>query len=181
MEANEAMELKEHAEGGANEAAMRPVAFTMSVLAVLVAITTVLGHRTHTEAVLTQNKATDQWNLYQAKKIRANNTALITDLLSVVTVADKATEQKIVKGYSDHQAKWVDDLKEEQEKAEGLETKVEHAEARADRFDLGEALLEIALVVSSITLLTRNRMYWLLGLVFGVLGILSACSVLLLK
>jgi hypothetical protein len=181
MEANEASELQEHAEHGAHEASMRPVAFTMSVLAVLVAITTVLGHRTHTEAVLTQNKATDQWNLYQAKKIRANNTQLIGDLLSVVTITDKTAAAKIAKSYSDHEAKWVDDLKEEQEKAEKLEVKVEQAEARANRFDLGEALLEIALVVSSITLLTRNRIYWLLGLGFGVLGILSAASVLLLK
>ena len=62
MEANEASELQEHAEHGAHESAMRPVAFTMSLLAVLVAVTTVLGHRTHTEAVLDQNKATDQWN-----------------------------------------------------------------------------------------------------------------------
>ena len=41
MEANEAQELKEHAEHG-QESALRPVAFTMSVLAVLVAVTTVL-------------------------------------------------------------------------------------------------------------------------------------------
>jgi uncharacterized protein DUF4337 len=181
MEANESMELKEHAEHGSQESALRPVAFTMSVLAVLVAITTVLGHRTHTEAVLTQNQATDQWNLYQAKKIRANDTQLIGDLLSVTVVSDKNAASKIASGYTDHQTKWVDELKDEKEKAEKLETKVEQAEARADRFDLGEALLEIALVVSSITLLTRNRMYWLLGLVFGVLGILSAASVLLLK
>ena len=81
MEANEAHELQEHAEHGAHEASMRPVAFTMSVLAVLVAVTTVLGHRTHTEAVLDQNKATDQWNEYQAKKIRSYNTSLSADLL----------------------------------------------------------------------------------------------------
>ena len=73
------------------------------------------------------------------------------------------------------------DLKEEQEKAEALETKVEQAEARADRYDLGEALLEIALVTASITLLTRNRAYWLLGLLFGIAGIVSSASVLLLK
>ena len=66
MEAQEVQELKEHAEHGANEATMRPVAFSMSLLAVMVALTTVLGHRTHTEAVLYQNKATDQWNEYQA-------------------------------------------------------------------------------------------------------------------
>jgi hypothetical protein len=181
MEANEAGELQEHAEHGAHEPSMRPVAFTMSVLAVLVAITTVLGHRTHTEAVLTQNKATDQWNLYQAKKIRSSDTALAADLLSVMTPADPKAAAKIAKSYADHQAKWADELKDEQEKAETLEVKVEHAEARANRFDLGEALLEIALVTASITLLTRNRIYWMLGLVFGILGILSSASVLLLK
>jgi hypothetical protein len=180
MEANEAGELQEHAEHGAHDTSMRPVAFTMSVLAVLVAITTVLGHRTHTEAVLNQNKATDQWNLYQAKKIRSYETSLVQDLLTVMTSSDKDKADKVAKGYADHQKKWTEDLKEDSEKAEALEIKVDQAEARADRLDLGEALLEIALVTASITLLTRNRMYWLLGLLFGAAGILSACSVLLL-
>ena len=175
MEANEAGELQEHAEHG-QDATMRPVAFTMSVLAVLVAITTVLGHRTHTEAVLTQNKATDQWNLYQAKKIRSSDTGLAADLLSVMTVGNQDAAKKIAKSYADHQQKWNDDLKEEQEKAEEMEKHVEKAEARADRFDLGEALLEIALVTASITLLTRNRIYWLLGLSFGVAGVVSTAS-----
>jgi uncharacterized protein YlxW (UPF0749 family) len=181
MEVNEAHELREHAEHGAHESAMRPVAFTMSLLAVMVAVTTVLGHRTHTEAVLYQNKATDQWNLYQAKKIRSNDTALVSDLLTAVTIADKEAAAKISKAYADHQAKWADDLKEEQEKAEALELRVEHAEARADRFDLAEALLEIGLVITSVTLLTRSRIYWYLGMVFSVLGIVSALSVLILK
>jgi hypothetical protein len=181
MEANEAQELQEQAEHGEHEPSLRPVAFTMSVLAVLVAVTTVLGHRTHTEAVLDQNKATDQWNEYQAHKIRSNDTALAADLLSTVTIADKEAAQKIAKAYADHQAKWADETKEDMEKAEALETKVEHAEARADRFDLAEALLEIGLVITSVTLLTRSRIYWYLGLVFSAIGIASAASVLLLK
>lgn len=180
MEANESQELQEQAEHGASEA-MRPVAFTMSVLAVLVAVTTVLGHRTHTEAVLDQNKATDQWNFYQAKKIRANDTALATDLLSVITIADQTAAHKLAKTYADHQAKWADDLKQEQEKAEALETNVKHAEAHADRFDLAEAMLEIGLVITSVTLLTRSRIYWYLGMGFAVAGIVSAVSVLFLK
>jgi hypothetical protein len=181
MEANEVQELQEHAEHGSHESALRPVAFTMSLLAVLVAITTVLGHRTHTEAVLDQNKATDQWNEYQAKKIRSYNTALSGDLLKVFTIADKDAAAKLGKTYAAHQDKWNDELKEEQEKAEVLETKVEQAEARADRYDLAEALLEIGLVITSITLLTRNRLYWYFGMVFSLGGILSALSVLLLK
>jgi hypothetical protein len=180
MEANEVQELKEHAEQG-GERAMRPVAFTMSVVAVLVAITTVLGHRTHTEAVLDQNKATDQWNFYQAKKIRANDTQLAADLLSVLTLADKETAAKITKTYADHQAKWTDDLKEEQQKAEALETTVGRAEVRANRFDLSEALLEIGLVISSVTLLTRAKSYWYLGILFSLVGVVSALTVLFLK
>lgn len=171
MEANEAQELQEHAEHGAHESSLRPVAFTMSVLAVLVAVTTVLGHRTHTEAVLNQNKATDQWNFYQAHKIRANETALAADMLSAVTVTDKAAAAKLSKSYTDHQSKWADELKQEQDQAE----------ARADRFDLAEALLEIGLVITSVTLLTRRRVYWYLGIVFSIGGIVSAASVLLLR
>jgi len=173
MAENEADELREHAEHGQE---MRPVAFTMSVLAVLVAITTVLGHRAHTEAVLNQNKATDRWNEYQAHKIRSNDTALAADLLSTVTLADKSTAEKIEKSYAGHEAKWDADLKELQEQAEGLEKKVERAEAHADRFDLGEALLEIGLVITSVTLLTKSRVYWYFGMAFAAAGIVSAIS-----
>jgi hypothetical protein len=181
MEAHEAQELQEHAEHGASESTLRPVAFTMSVLAVLVAVITVLSHRTNTEAVLFQNQATDQWNYYQAHKIRANDTELAADLLGVVSIADKDAAGKLAKSYADHEKKWADDLKDEQEQAEATEKKVEQAEARADRFDLGEALLEIGLVITSVTLLTRSRIYWYLGLVFSVLGIASAASAFLLK
>jgi histidyl-tRNA synthetase len=181
MEANEAGELQEHAEHGAHDASSKRVAFTMSVLAVLVAVITVLGHRTHTEAVLKQNQATDQWNLYQAKNIRDTDTGNKEDLLSVMSVTDAKKVAEITKKDAEKQAKWKKELPEEKEKAEALQEKVEQAEARANRFDLGEAMLEIALVTSSITLLTKNRAYWLLGLVFGLLGILSSASVLFLK
>ncbi len=174
MEANEVQELHEHAEHGSHDSALRPVAFTMSVLAVLVAITTVLGHRTHTEAVLTQNKATDQWNFYQAHKIRANDTELAANLLGVVTVTNPAAAGKLTKSYADHQAKWTAELKDEQDKAEALEKQVESAEKRAGRFDLSEALLEIGLVITSVTLLTRARAYWYLGMAFALGGIVSA-------
>lgn len=181
MEANEAQELQEHAEHGASESTLRPVAFTMSVLAVLVAVTTVLGHRTHTQAILFQNQATDQWNEYQAHKIRSYDTSLIEDLLQVAAISDKAAAARIAGGYAEHEKKWAVEVEQQQKQAEALETKVEQAEARADRFDLAEALLEIGLVITSVTLLTRSRIYWYLGLVFSALGVASVVSAFLLK
>jgi hypothetical protein len=42
-------------------------------------------------------------------------------------------------------------------------------------------LLEIGLVITSVTLLTRKRAYWYVGIVFSVCGIASAVLGLLLK
>lgn len=69
--------------------------------------------------------------------------------------------------------------------AQELRKHAEHgsheAEARAGRFDLAEALLEIGLVVTSVTLLTRSRWYWYLGLLFSVAGVASAVSAFTLR
>jgi uncharacterized membrane protein YkgB len=180
MEADEVQELAEQQEK-ARENSLRPVSFTMSVLAVLVAITTVLGHRTHTEAVLAQARASDQWNLYQAKKIRQYNTQLTVDLMSTLPVHDAAAANKITGAYKAHLQKWDDDLKEEETKATELEAEVRKSERHANRFDLGEALLEIGLVITSITLLTRLRAYWYLGMVFGVAGFVIAAWAFLIR
>jgi len=170
MEANETQELQEHAEHGAHESALRPVAFTMSLLAVLVAITTVLGHRTHTEAVLKQNQVTDQWNFYQAKN-RGYTAGTAQKLLEDLQVVNKEKAAKDAENFARYAEKQNEDLKEGQEKAETLEKQVELAEHRAKFYDFGEALLEIGLVITSVTLLTRRRIYWFFGIAFAAIGI----------
>jgi hypothetical protein len=179
MEPTEADEfVKEVREGG--EGGMRQVSLVISVLAVLVAMVTVLGHRTHTEAVLMQTRAADQWNLYQAKKIRQGQVATAADLLSLLPSSNDAAVQKKLNDYKSHMQRWDTDLVAEQTKAEDLEQEVDQAERRADRYDLGEALLQIAVVLSSITLLTRQKAYFLLGSLLGLAGLLLAASALLL-
>jgi hypothetical protein len=105
----------------------------------------------------------------------------MSNLLSVVTIADENAAQKIAKGYADHKDKWADDLKEEQKEAQGLTDKVKQLEGQAKFFDLGEALLEIALVISSVTLLTRSRIYWYFGIGASVLGVASVVWGLLIR
>src|SRR5579875_606127 len=174
MDAHEAHELQEQHEEAARDRSLHPVSFTISVLAFLVAIVTVLGHRSHTEAVLNQARASDQWNFYQARRIRQYNTELTSDLLSSLNVRDPAAAGKVLDVYKAHLQKWNQDLTEGQNKATAFEEEVHKSEHRADRFDLGEALLEIGLVVASITLLTRQRGYWYLGMGFGAAGIVAA-------
>jgi len=102
-------------------------------------------------------------------------------LLTVATVTDKDAAAKIAKGYASHQEKWADDLNEEQKEALGLENEVKLAESKAKFFDLAETLLEIGLVVSSVTLLTRSRIYWYLGIAASIIGVTSVVWGLLIK
>ena len=48
--------------------------------------------------------------------------------------------------------------------------------AKADRFDLSEVFLEIALVITSITLLSGRRIFWHLGLLMATGGVVLAAS-----
>ena len=164
----------------AGEASLTRISLAISILAVLVAMVTVLSHRSHTEAVLMQSRAGDQWNEYQAKKIRSENLSNVVDLLALQPTSDPAATAKKRSEYQTHLAKWSSDLAEEQKTAREFEDEVRLAERKAARFDLGEALLQIAVVLSSITLLTRQRSYFLLGLGLGVAGIAIAVSAVLI-
>ena len=178
MEPNEVHEFTEQVKEG-GEQKMRAVSLIISVLAVLVAIVTVMGHRTHTEAVLEQARASDIWNEYQAKKIRQGQISVASDLLSLQPNANQAAVEKKLGDYRAHVQKWNDDLNENQTRAREFEAKVEEAEKKASRYDLGEALLQIAVVLSSITLLTRQRLYVGMGLLLGIAGLVIAASALL--
>lgn len=175
MEATEIQEFsKQMKEGG--EASLTRISLAISILAVLVAMVTVLGHRSHTEAVLAQSRAGDQWNLFEARKIRTDATQLDVDMLQLQATVDAKTTAEKLTEYRARIAKWTNEMKEDQEKAEDFQREVEHAEKQAARFDLGEALLQISVVLSSITLFTRRRSYFFGGLLLGAAGVVVAAA-----
>jgi hypothetical protein len=175
-----ANQMKESGESGGES--LKSISLAISILAVLVAMVTVIGHRTHTEAVLMEARASDQWNEYQAKKIRMDNLSVTVDLLAMQPPGgDPAAVHSKINEYKAHIEKWRSDLLEEQNKAQEFEREVSLAERKASRYDLGEALLQIAVVLSSITLFTRNRTYFFLGISVGAVGLLIAASALLVS
>jgi hypothetical protein len=173
---SETEELQEAAERAKERHELAPVSLTMAILAVLVAAVTLLGHRAHTEELLLQTRATDQWGYYQAKNMRRNNLEALDDVLTALenTKADRA--EAVHKHFQEEIDKYRDQQKDIQNEARGFEAEVQQASRRADRFDLGEVFLEIALVVTSITLLTDRRGYWYFGSVLAAIGIACAAS-----
>ena len=169
-------ELQEHAEHAREHPDLAPVTLTMAVLAVLVATVSLLGHRTQTEEIIMQNKVNDQSAYYQAKNIRRHTDELFADLTTVVASKDADAAAKLHEKYRAEADRYKDDQKELDAKARELEKDADLTRRKADRFDLGEVFLEIALVITSITLLSGRRVFWHLGLLMATAGIVAAAS-----
>ena len=168
---DELSELRENAEHGREDASLAPISVTMAILAVCVAVVSLLGHRSHTEELLTQNRATDQWAYYQAKNIRRHTDELFADLTTIVAAKDAEAAAKLGEKYRAEADRYKDEQKELDGKARETENETELTRRKADRFDLGEVFMEIALVITSITLLSGRRIFWHLGMLTGIAGI----------
>ena len=159
-----------HGEHGENPLIL-PVSLTMSILAVLVAVATLFGHRAHTEELLLQAQATDQWAYYQAKNIRLHEMQVMVDQLGVFTVQDKEKTELLREKYQKEVQRYSSDKDAISEKAKEQENERDLLRAKADRFDAGEGILEIALVICSLTLLTDKKVFWYAAMLIGAVGI----------
>jgi hypothetical protein len=177
----ELQELHEHAEHAREHPDLAPVSITMAILAVLVATVSLLGHRAHTEEVILQNKVTDQWSYYQAKKARQHTDELFADLAGVLNVKDGEASAKFQEKARSEAERYKDDQKELEKKGHELEDEFKLTNRKANRFDLGEVFLEVALVITSITLLSLRKTFWYMGMLIAVVGCVVASSVWLLK
>lgn len=182
MEANEVNEFaNQMKEAGEEGQSVKSISLAISILAVLVAMVTVLGHRSHTEAILAQANASDMWNEYQSKKLDSRLYERTGKLLSLQPNSSNDAVQKQLEDDRKQQEKWKDDLADEKKQAEEFVADRKHAEAQASRYDLGEALLQIGVVLCSITLFTRRRVYFAGGLFLGIAGLIFAASALLVR
>lgn len=174
--ADELSELQENAEHGRENPSMAPISVTMAILAVCVAVVSLLGHRSHTEELLMQNRATDQWAYYQAKNIRLHNYDMGLDMLPLIEFKDKEQAGKVQEKYKAQVDRYTKEQAEIEEQAKDLEGESARAQRKADRFDMGEVFLEIALVISSLALLSRKQIFWYLGMISGVAGLVVAVT-----
>jgi Domain of unknown function (DUF4337) len=181
MGSPEFQELHEHAEHGAHDRSMAPVSLTMAILAVALAIVSLLGHRAHTEEMLLQTQVSDKWAYYQAKNIRMHEDEVMEDLASVMTATDTQKAAQLRDKYKNEADRYRTDKSDIEAEARKLEEETKLEDRRTDRFDLSEVFMEIALVVTSITLLTGRRLFWYSGIVFCAIGIVVALTSVIIR
>jgi hypothetical protein len=165
------LEIHHEVEGGAHDEFGKTIGILTSVLAVLLAIVTIVSHRAHTHGVLVKADANDKWAYYQSKRIKLHNIELGQDLISVLAPANSEAAAKKMERLKIEQQKYLREGDEVQAEAKKLEAQVEDIEARALRYDFGEGLLEISLVLSSLYFLSKKKFFPALGLTAALAGV----------
>jgi len=164
-----------HEEGHGHDPAGQRVGILAAVLAVLLAIVTIASHRTHTAAIITKSESNDQWQYYQATRLKYHNLELGERITKVLAATNPAARESLDQYRADKQ-KYDTQAKELQAKARAKTEESEAAERRALRYDFGEGLLEIALVLSSLYFISRKMLFPVIGVIAGLAGLVVAVT-----
>jgi hypothetical protein len=170
---HEIHELEEHRD----KTFSRRVALTTAVYAVVLAIAALGGKYAMKEMLLAQQQASDQWAYYQAKVVRehlnrANKLLVETQLAEPSPL--KGTEREkflaLRTRYGDEEMRMNADKKDIEKAARKLEHERDLYRNRDPYFDFAEVFLQIAVVCSSVAILSASRgMFWF-SLVLAVTG-----------
>ncbi|MGI8960214.1 MAG: DUF4337 domain-containing protein [Bryobacteraceae bacterium] len=159
-----------------DDSSLLPVSISTSILAVLIALVSLLGHRSHTRTIFAQNQSTGEWVDYASKVTGRASYDAFLDFLSVAQLRDPVSAGKVKDKFRQSIEQSDREQKEIGVKADALEREVLRQEGAADRFDSGDVCLEAALVIMSATLLTKRRFYWGIGLALSCVGLVIAAT-----
>jgi hypothetical protein len=169
-------ELEIHHESGHGADAFgQRVGVLAATVAVALAIVTIASHRTHTAAIMHKSSANDEWSHYQSTRVKFHNLELGGDLLGVLGATNTPAE-KMRSAYESQKRKYEEQSQAIQEKARGLDEAAEVDEHRALRYDMGEGLLEIGLVLTSLYFISKKRLFPVAGVTAAVAGIVVAAT-----
>jgi hypothetical protein len=150
----------------------RVIGVVASVLAVLLAVVTIVSHRAHTDAVLLKADANDQWSFYQSKRIKFHTIELGQDLIGLLGTGEKA--EALAKRYASDKEKYANDADKAKKEAVEITVRVGKEEEKALFYDFGEGLLEIGLVLTSLYFIARSKIFPAVGITAGAVGVAVA-------
>ena len=178
-------ELPEH---GNNDPFRTRCAMLVSTLAMVLAIASLGGNNAAKETMVHNVLASNAFAFYQAKNIRQTDYKIAADDIQVQLAQDKlspAAKELLEKKLADYQKnisryesepETGDGKKELMAKAKEHEHERDHARAQDPWFDYAEALLQIAIVLTSVAILTGVRVLFWVPCGLGLLGILSTLN-----
>src|SRR5580698_8671490 len=115
-------ELEVHTEVEGGDPFGKKIGVMASVLAVFLAVVTIVSHRAHTDAVLYKSDANDKWSYYQAKRIKFHSLELGEDLLTAMPARGPEAEKMLAR-YASEKKRYTKESNEAQEDAKKTDEK----------------------------------------------------------
>ncbi len=177
--AKETMEHAHHlsTHGEPHDTFPRNVAILVAFIAAILAIAEIGGKAAQNAYLTLHVTASDDWAFYQAKNIRSNLYSLNADVLESLPNAAEPDKRKKIDA-ARAEAKRLDDdeksvgRKQAAEKARRSEHERDHAFHRYHLFELVVGALQIAIVLSSVSIVSRMKpLAWLAGTIGGAAGL----------
>ena len=152
------------------------LSFTTVLIAVCATLSTFKGGGYSTKAMLNQSLASDQWNYYQAKSIKSyiyemQKENLELQMNNAAIAVNKEDLQKRIETYSEKIKKYVKEKDDITKKAQGFEATREECKSHSERFGLAVIFLQISILLSSISALTKKKMLWVFSMLVGIAGV----------
>ena len=147
----------------------RRVGILVGVVGIFLSLTTIASHRAHTDAVIHRTESNDAWAYYQAKKIREYESEVAVTLLHTLGT-DPAKLEAAVQKLEASRTKFASDAEKIQEDAKAKDDESDVEEARALKYDIGEGLLELGLVLCSLYFLARKSFFPIFGVLAAIAG-----------
>src|SRR5580692_2768426 len=160
----------------AGDAFTKGVSVMVGVIGIILAFVTIASHRAHTAAVIHRTEANDDWSFYEAKKEREHLMDVAAGLLGVVQVAQPDKAQALGSQYAKERDRYASEAAPIQEQAKASIAASAREEARGLRLDLGEGLLELGLVLTSLYFLARKRLFPVVGILAAAIGAIVAAT-----
>ena len=186
MEARETSELIEHQ--GSDKSKNR-TALTISFLAMALAIASLGGSNAMKEATHENILAANAYAFFQAKSIRQTAFKIAVTDLELQLVRDQAmpaSTKEIFQKKIDDYKKTIDRYESEPDTREGKkellnrakehEKTRDHAMRQDPWFDYAEGMLQIAIVLLSVSILGSIPSLFIVGSILGLLGLLSTLN-----
>lgn len=168
-------ELEIHHEVEGADPLGKKIGVLASILAVLLGIVTIVSHRAHTDAVLFKSDANDKWSFYQSKRIKFHSLELGVDMLNAMPNRSPEANVTLAR-YEKEKKRYTRESDEAQADARKTDERAAHAEDQALRFDFGEGLLEIGLILTSLYFIARSKLFPVVGVVSALIGVAMAIS-----
>jgi heme/copper-type cytochrome/quinol oxidase subunit 4 len=153
------------------------VALTTTILAVCAAISSLRAGAYSTRIQVYTTKEANSWAYYQSKSIKEHNFRLQRDIFRLQRLLEDGnpearnfTEERL-KEYDKEVSRYEKEKDEIKDQAEKLIKDQEVLKEHNSNFALAVMLLQIAILMSSVSALIRKKYMWFVGLGFGVFGL----------